>query len=133
MNFKPLLGAFFISFLLVSCGSNDAEKFIGTWTGNVSCAGDPSPVVFEISLGADDDSILINIVDGDESQIIKATVSGDDLTMETTTIPDGLDYTEVDGSGSINSEGNLILTLDLRFYEDGQLSESGTCIGTLSM
>ena len=123
MNLKSLLLLFVFSILFIACGSNNTEQFIGTWTGNISCQGDSNAVVFEIALGADDDSLLITIVDGDENQVIPATVDGDDFTMETTTIPDGDDYTELDGTGSINSEGSLILSLELRFFEDGQLSE----------
>jgi hypothetical protein len=133
MNLKSIFGILCLSLIMMSCGSNDAEKFVGTWTGDVNCEGDISEdesIVF--TLGAEDDELLLTI-DSDTPQI-KATANGDNVTLEKTRDDEGDgDYIEISGSGSINSDGNLVMTFQLEVYEDEVLEDQGTCLGTFSL
>jgi hypothetical protein len=132
MNLKSIFGILCLSLIMMSCGSNDAEKFVGTWIGEVNCMGDVNLVTMVIVLGADDNEVLVTI-DEDATQV-KATVNGDNFTLDTIREDEGDgDYADIDGTGSINSEGNLIVAFDLKGYEDGVLVAEGTCTGTLSM
>ena len=120
------------SLFIIACSSNSTEQFIRTWSGDINCTGDETPVDFLITLVAEDDSLLITIDDGDEPILIDANADGDNFTLETTTITEDEYVTEFDGTGSINSEGNLIVFLNVRFFEDGQLVVTGTCTAVLA-
>ena len=119
------------SLFVISCGSNDAEKFVGTWSGNLNCGGDSESLVMTVMLGASDDQVLLEFED---TPMIKATVDGDDITLETTSIPDGGDFSsELAGSGSINGEGNLVMNFVVEIFQNGILLETQTCTVVLTM
>ena len=118
---------------MMSCGSNDAEKFVGTWTGDITCPGEePQNISVVIALGAEDGDLILTVDNTPPS--VNATADGDNITLETTRDDEGDgDYTDISGSGSLNGDGNLILTFDIKGYEDGVLVGEGSCTGTLSM
>ena len=120
----------FFSVVFFACSSNQTEKFLGTWTGDISCEGESDSFSMIVTLGASDDAVLIQIED---TPILNATIDGDDLILEPASISDGGgDSTELSGSGSLNDNGELIMTFDIEVIENGQVESSGTCIAILS-
>jgi len=132
MNLKSIFGILCLVLIMMSCGSDDTEKFIGNWSGDINCFGDVESISVVVAAGAEDDQIIFTVDNSPPS--ITGTVNGDNVTLDTVREDEGDgDYTDIGGGGSINSDGNLIMSFDIAGYEDGALDGSGTCTATLSM
>ena len=78
-----------------------------------------------MTLGASDDQLLLNFED---TPLVNATINGDNITLEKTSIPNGGgESTDLSGSGLINGNGELVMNFIVEFHEDGVFQATQTC------
>ncbi len=117
MKFFTLL----MLFVLVSCGKDDNEQFVGVYTGTSLCDGEDEAYPTIITITAVDKSaekVIVKIDSDGESESLNGTVSGDKLTIPKQVI-DVND--EISGEGSLKDK-----TLTIAFIVDGNCTFTGS-------
>lgn len=118
INLVLLITAFFI----VSCGKNDAEQFVGTYNGEVTCEDNPSesyPTVIAIVEGSKDNTVKVTITSDGESFTANGTVVDKKVTIPNQEISEQEEF--ISGTGTLSGNN---LTLD--FITDGVCTFEGS-------
>jgi len=136
---KCLISISIVLALLNSCGGADAEKFVGTWSGQQTMSvpdlemNQTDQTITNISKSGNNEQQII-LTSQQDNSIFKATVDGDNLTYEkqskTQTLEGETVTIEIEGSGVLN--GNVIdESGTVTFYVKGQ-TFTGTWTGTMT-
>jgi hypothetical protein len=104
-----------IGLLIFSSCKKDAdnEKFAGTYNMLIGC-GDPH--IMTVTLEGEKGINLNNFGDNGQGWVLKATVSGNDITIPSQTFSDGSGDLYVSGSGSL-SGNSITLQLSIEYSD----------------
>lgn len=110
------------AFFIISCGKNDAEQFVGTYTGNVVCDDEPDesyPTVITISEGSEDNKVNVAITSDGVTFTVNGNVDDKKITIPNQEISELEDF--ISGVGTLNGDA---LVID--FITDGACTFNGS-------
>ena len=119
---RAKLFIFIATLFIISCGKNDAEQFVGTYNGEVTCEDEPSESytsIIIITEGSEDNKVNVSITSDGETFIVNGTVDEKKITIPNQEISELEEF--ISGTGSISGNN---LTID--FILDGVCTFEGS-------